>query len=144
MAKVEQEAEPAGEEAEERLEPMAEAVAPLFVAEEKSEVVKPAAEEEASVAPAQGNGDTVYQGMVELDIAAVDAQQISNLLSYLREVPILQVVSLSGSATRDNTVVVVANRPLPLLSVLREMPPVETAIVSGNKIEVTLKTKNGS
>ncbi len=146
MAEEKQEAEQANKESEEgtkeELEYGVEAVAPLFVAEDKSEVVEPMAEVEASVAPTQGDSPRLFEGMLELEITVSDADQISYLISHLRQVSFLQIMSLSGSTNGERTITVSIIRPLPLLSILREMPQVD-ASMKGDKIQVVLKTTNG-
>ena len=84
MAEEKQEAEQANKEGEEGTK-------------EELEVVEPMAEVAASAAPTQGDSPRLYEGMLELEITALDADQISYLISHLRQVSFLQVVSLSGS-----------------------------------------------
>ena len=91
-----------------------------------------AAEEEIS--------NQLYEGRLELEIAPpVDFRQVLKLQSNLRGVPDLKVVSVGGSAQGTNTITVALNQPLPLISLLREMPLVEDAVSWGESIRVTLK-----
>jgi hypothetical protein len=124
------EAKRKAKQASEELKHKTEAVATLL--ETTTEV-------NAKVSPARGNGDTMYQGMIELDIVAVNPEQIASLLSQLREIKSLQVVSLSGKDLNAKRVVIVVDRALPLLRTLRELPTVDTAEVNGTSIRLTLQ-----
>ena len=66
--------------------------------------------------------------------------QMMKLQAHLREVPDLQVVSVAGSAAGDTKIIVASTKPLPLVSLLRLMPPVRGAAKKGNNIQVMLKS----
>jgi hypothetical protein len=63
------------------------------------------------------------------------------LKKYLSQVQELRLVLVGGSVEEGNKIVVSAEKPIPLVSVLREMLPVEQVIKKGKEIQVTLKAK---
>ena len=105
----------------------------------EAELEKPAGTLSEPRAPYKKAEEELYQGMMELEIVSLDPKQVPDFVSQLQRVPNLQVVSFKGSSTGESMVVVVANRPLPLPSILREIPSVESAVSNGGKIQVTLK-----
>ena len=84
----------------------------------------------------------LYEGIVKLAIASpVDYEQMKELSEYLRQVQNLHLVLVGGSVEEGTKIVVSAEKPIPLVSVLREMPPVEQVVKKGKEIQVTLKAK---
>jgi len=87
-------------------------------------------------------GAEFYEGMVKLAIASpVDYEQMKELSEYLRQVQDLRLVLVGGSVEEGTKIVVSVEKPIPLVNVLREMPPVEQVIKKGKEIQVTLKAK---
>ena len=85
-------------------------------------------------------GAELYEGMVELTIAPpVDYKQIEKLEEYLRQVQNLRLVLVRGSSEEGTKIVVSAEKPTPLVSVLREMTFVEQVVKEGKEIQVRLK-----
>ena len=79
---------------------------------------------------------------MKLAIASpVDYEQMRKLEEYLRQVENLRLVLIGGSIEEGIKIVVSAEKPIPLLNVLREMPPVEQVIKIGKEIQVTLRSK---
>jgi hypothetical protein len=78
---------------------------------------------------------------VELEVASpVDFAQVLKLQTHLRKAPYVSLVSAGGSATGNTTVLVVLDKPLPLLSILKEIPLVETATREGGRICIALRS----
>lgn len=86
----------------------------------------------------------LYEGMVKLAIESpVDYDQMSRLGEYLRQTQHLRVILLGGSVDEGTKIVVFAEKPIPLINVLRGMPPVEKALKKEKvkEIQVTLRAK---
>lgn len=84
----------------------------------------------------------LYEGMVKLAIASpVDYGQVRELEGYLRQVQGLRLVLVGGSVEEGVKIVVSAEKPIPLVGILRELPPVEQVVEKGKEIQVTLKAK---
>jgi hypothetical protein len=80
--------------------------------------------------------------MVKLAISSpVDYDELRELSEYLRQVRELRLVLVGGSGEGGTKIIVSAEKPIPLVSVLREMPPVEQVVKKGKEIQVTLKAK---
>ncbi len=97
---------------------------------------------EASVTPVEAGDDELYQGRVELEIAApIDFVQMVKLQAHLYEVPELGLVSVGGSADGDTAIVLVADKPLPLLSILKQMPLIKNVAKKQKNIRVALEAR---
>jgi len=84
----------------------------------------------------------LYEGMVKLAIASpVDYGQVRELEGYLCQVQGLRLVLVGGSVEEGVKIVVSAEKPIPLVGILRELPPVEQVVKKGKEIQVTLKAK---
>jgi len=84
----------------------------------------------------------LYEGRVKLAIMApVDLGQLRKLEKCLRQVQDLRLVLVGGSVDEGTTVVVSAEKPIPLIDALREMPPVEQVVKEGGKIRIILKAE---
>ena len=122
------------EEAKEKAKKEAEEARRAKEAEAKAKREAEEAKEKAST--------ELYKGMVKLAIVSpVDYDQVRELEEYLRQVQDLRLVLVRGSVEEGTKIIVSAEKPIPLVSVLREMPPVEQVVKSGKEIQVTLKTK---
>ncbi len=85
-------------------------------------------------------GAELYEGIVKLTIVSpVDLGQMRKLKEYLCQVQDLHLVLVSGSVDEGTAIAVSAAKPIPLLDILREMPPVEQVAKEGNNIQVMLK-----
>jgi hypothetical protein len=90
--------------------------------------------------------DELYQGVVKLVIVSpVDADHMSKLEEILCKVPNLRLVLTGGSFEEGFGIVVSAEKPIPLLTILRAIPSVEQAdkqVVKKEKvIQVKLKAR---
>jgi len=74
-------------------------------------------------------------------VSPVDSDQMRKLQEHLRQVQDLRLVLVSGSVDEDIKVVVSTEKPIPLIDILREMPPVERVVKEGKKIQVMLKAE---
>ena len=85
-------------------------------------------------------GAELYEGIVKLTIAPpVDYEQMGKLEEYLRQIQNLHLVLVGGSVEEGTEIVVSADKPIPLISVLREMPSVEQVVKKDKEIQVRLK-----
>ena len=71
----------------------------------------------------------------------VDLGQVGELEEYLRQVQNLRLVLIGGSVEEGSEIVVSAEKPVSLISVLREIPLVERVVKKDKEIQVTLKAK---
>jgi len=82
-----------------------------------------------------------YGGKLDLKLVSlVDSVQVRRFEKLLFQVPDLKVELISGSADKGTSISVFASEPMPLLDILREMPPVNQVESAGNTFRVTLKT----
>lgn len=95
---------------------------------------------ETSSAPEEVVSDGLYHGRVALEITApIDFTQMIKLQAYLRAVPDLQLASVGGSAAGDAMIIVIADKPLPLVSILSEMPLAKDVIKKERNIQMALE-----
>ncbi|MCL0090835.1 hypothetical protein M1O13_02430 [Dehalococcoidia bacterium] len=81
-----------------------------------------------------------YEGLAKLAIESpVDYDQMRELEEYLRQVQHLRLVLVGGSVKEGTKILVFAQKPIPLINVLREMPPVEQVVKKDKEIRVTLR-----
>jgi hypothetical protein len=84
----------------------------------------------------------LYKGIVKLTIVPpVDSGQVRELEEHLYQVQDLRLVLVGGSIDEGTEIIVSAESPIPLLDILREMPPVAQVIKKGKIAQVTLKAK---
>ena len=84
----------------------------------------------------------LYEGMVKLVVVPpIDLGQMEKLEKDLRQVEDLRLVLVGGSVDEGSQIVVSAGKPIPLIDILREMPPVEQVVKKGNEIQITLKAE---
>ena len=113
-----QEEAPASEPAEETTEEPSEQPAPEEIPgrreETKSTRLKPA------------DSQPLYVGEVELAIAIpVELKMVSKFYNYLQTIPDIKILRTTGSWDRGTTITVVADKPIPLISKISEVPDVE-------------------
>ena len=72
-------------------------------------------------------------------VPPIDLGQVRKLEEYLCQVQDLRLVLVGGSVDEGTEIVVSAEKPIPLMDVPREMPPVEQVVKKGKKIEIMLK-----
>ncbi len=89
--------------------------------------------EEENLKP-QGHKDvSLYQGTVELVIAPpVDFVQLKELQRCLERSSLMKVVGTEGTSTGGTSITLSLDRPLPLVSVLSDLPMVKEAVASSN------------
>jgi len=84
----------------------------------------------------------LYEGIVKLTIMSpIDLAQMRKLEEYLRHVQDLRLVLTGGSADEGTHIMVSAAKPLHLINVLKEMPPVEEVVKKDKEIQITLKAQ---
>ncbi len=113
-----QEEAPASEPAEETTEEPSEQPAPEEIPgrreETKSTRLKPA------------DSQPLYVGEVELAIAVpVELKMVSKFYNYLQTISDIKILRTTGSWDRGTTITVVADKPIPLISKISEVPDVE-------------------
>ena len=87
---------------------------------------KPDREETDSTQLKPGDSQTLYTGEVELAIAIpVELKTVSKLYNYLQTIPDIKILRTTGSWDRGTTITVVADKPIPLISTISEIPGVE-------------------
>ncbi len=83
--------------------------------------------------------DRDYEGKLELGILApINAKQKKAFEELLAEVPDLQLLGSGGSSDGSSWLEIELNQPLPLVSMLKQMPPVVKVAAHGNNILVAL------
>ena len=63
------------------------------------------------------------------------------LQEYLGQVQDLNLVLVGGSVEEGSAIVISVEKPMLLIDVLREMPPVEQVVKEGKKIQLILKAE---
>jgi hypothetical protein len=83
----------------------------------------------------------LYEGNVTLTIMSpLDLGQMRKLEECLRQAENLQPVLVGGSEDETGIVIVSVQKPTPLISVLKAMPPVERVVKENVKILIVLKS----
>ena len=83
-----------------------------------------------------------YKGMVKLTLVPpIGPVQVKKLEECLSQTQDLRLVVIGGSISEGTEIIVSAEDPIPLIDILREMPPVAQADKKGKLIQVTLKTE---
>lgn len=86
----------------------------------------PGRDETKSTKLKPGDSQTPYAGEIELAIAIpVELKMVSKLYSYLQTISDIKVLRTTGSWDRGTTITVVADKPIPLISIILKMPGVE-------------------
>ena len=82
-----------------------------------------------------------YKGRLELDILPpIDFNQIAALEKLLLQVPQLKIVGKGGSSA-GNWAEIEVVEPIPLLKILKRMPPVKEVVEHGSNIIVALRAR---
>lgn len=83
-----------------------------------------------------------YRGIVTLTIVSpIDLGQARKLEECLHQVQDLRLVLVGGSVAEGSEIIVSAEKSIPLIDILREMPPVEQVVKKGKKIQIRLKSE---
>jgi cell division septum initiation protein DivIVA len=86
----------------------------------------PSREETKSTRLKPADRQTLYVGEVELAIAIpVELKMVSKFYNYLQTIPDIKILRTTGSWDRGTTITVVADKPIPLISKISEVPDVE-------------------
>ena len=86
----------------------------------------PGREETGSTQLKPGDNQTLYVGEVELAIGIpVELKMVSKFYNYLQTIPDIKILRTTGSWDRGTTITVVADKPIPLISEISEIPDVE-------------------
>ena len=146
--KLGQVTEDANEDTEESLEHRSVPVSlPVAPAGEGTEMAATIVETKPDAAAASMADDMLCKGRIELEIMPpIDFVQIRNLADCLHQPPDIQLVGLYGSwddksSEAKNIAVVDVSQPIPLLRLLKEMPPVKSVVQQEKKIGLVLKTE---
>lgn len=82
----------------------------------------------------------LYEGKLELKVeSATDFVQMLNLEACLRRIPDLRMLSIGGSRDRGTRIVVQLERPIPVVRILKNLPPVQLAAKDKQGIRMVLK-----
>jgi len=120
--KTEEPAQPQEEAREEGVEQPAQLQEEAL--EEKTE--EPTQEEIHSTRLEPADSQTLYTGEVELAIAIpVELKMISKLYNYLQTIPDIKILRTTGSWDRGTIITVVADKPIPLINIISEIPDME-------------------
>lgn len=91
--------------------------------------------------PADTAQDELYQGRVELEITAPQSYaQVLRLQAYITRIPGLRLVSVGESAESNTIIVVESDQPLPLLSILSDIPLTKDVVKTERNIRMALET----
>ena len=108
----------------------------------KAEALAKKEAEQQTEERAKETGAELYQGIVKLTILPpVDSGQVSKLEEHLSQVTDLRLILVGGSATEGTEIVVSAENPIPLMEILKEMPPVAQVTKKGKATQITLKAE---
>ena len=100
------------------------------------------AKREARRGAKEAAGAELYKGEVNLVIEPpIALDQMRKLEEFLCQVQNLRLVLIGGSVEEGTKIIVSAEKPIPLVSVLSEMSPVERVAKKGSEILVTLKAE---
>ncbi len=81
------------------------------------------------------------QGLVKLVIVPpVNPGQLQEVQRCLRQVEKLRLVMVGGSAGGGAQIVVSAEEPIPLVSVLKEIPVIAEVVKGGEEIQIILSS----
>lgn len=108
----------------------------------KAEALAKKEAEQQTEERAKETGAELYQGIVKLTILPpVDSGQVSKLEEHLSQVTDLRLILVGGSAAEGTEIVVSAENPIPLMEILKEMPPVAQVTKKGKATQITLKAE---
>jgi len=124
-------------------QPAAEQVTPAETEAPETEEISP--EEAAARARKEAEeklASELYEGTVRLKITSpIDLGQMSKFQERLKQVNGLRLTLVGGAVSEGTKAVVIADMPIPLFGIIKEMPPVAQVVKRGNILEVTLKVK---
>ncbi|MFC1991969.1 hypothetical protein ACFLVC_04540 [Chloroflexota bacterium] len=139
------------EEAKQRLRDISEIYANINVEQEAKETKQVTEVEETIEAEAKEEFEEAnnYQRIEDAEfiegelnlilVSPVDLGRIRELKKHLYQVQDLRLVLQSGSVDTNTTIIVSAEKPIPLINILSTMPPINQVCKAGNQIQVILK-----
>lgn len=84
----------------------------------------------------------LYSGVIKLAVVSpIDYRGLKKFEEYLSRDQNLRLVFVGGSVHEDTRIVVSVEKPIDLVKILSEMPPVERVVKKGKEIRVILKTE---
>ena len=107
--------------------------------EGKAGVAEPTVQVEVSPTDAEANSTKLYRGEVKLEVKSSGGYgQVGRFTERLRKIPNVKLTSL-GSCVQEITIATIAiAEPIPLISILEEMPMVEEVIEQDKYMKVIL------
>ncbi|MFC2041099.1 response regulator [Chloroflexota bacterium] len=91
----------------------------------------------------QNNGPELYSGSVQIVVSFTgDFRQVRQFQERLGQLENLEIVMSGGSSAEPSIITVSAQKPMPLIRTLNEMPMVERVYKTGEKIVVVLKASS--
>jgi vacuolar-type H+-ATPase subunit H len=121
-------------------QPAPEAKAPAVLEPEILEVKEPV----QPTSRTEKEAATLYRGPVELVIPPpLGLDRMLQLHKHLRNIPDVEVLNLGVAADKSITIRLVVQNPIPLRSILEELPEVEQATESPQEIESTMPSRKG-
>jgi len=105
------------------------------------EAMQPKVQLGLNPASAEAASTKLYSGEVKLDIkSSGDFGQLGRFTERLRRVPNVKLTSLGSCAQGTTMAIIAVAEPIPLTTILKEMPIVEEVIGQDHHVEVALKT----
>ncbi len=93
---------------------------------------------------AEKEAATLYRGTVELVIPPpLGLDKMLQLHKHLRSIPDVEVLNLGVAADKSITIRLVVENPIPLCSILEDLPDVEQVTESPQEIESTMPSRKG-
>ena len=84
----------------------------------------------------------LFNGIITLNVMPpIDLNQFKNFEEAIKQIPELRLVLIGGSMDEGNEVIVSAESPIPLLSILKDLPSVAEVNKKGKSTQVTLKSE---
>ena len=124
-------------------EHLSEVATQMGLDEGKSEVDEHMVQVEVSPTNAEADSTKFYRGEIELDIESSGGfGQVGRFTERLRRVPNVKLTSLGSCVQEITMVTITIAKPIPLISILKEMPIVDEVIEQDNSMKVVLKDSN--
>lgn len=84
----------------------------------------------------------LFSGTITLNIMPpIDLTQFKNFEEALKQIPEMRLILIGGSMNEGNEIIASAESPIPLLSILKDLPGVAEVNKKGKSIQVTLKSE---
>lgn len=100
---------------------------------------RPTEKEKASLPAAKSTSSELQVGIVKLVIMpTANISQIKKLEQDIQQIPDIQLL-LTGGMQDSATIVITAEKPIPLIDILEEIPGVEQVVKKAKNLNITLK-----